>query len=143
MTRLLRHAGLGERDARVLRAAPADIPAWLSSADLGVSLIRTSSSKVASSPTKFAEYLAAGLPIVSTAGIGDVDDLIRREAIGIVVESNDDDVLRDAFERGRKLAFDPETRARCRRVAWQEFDLESVGVARYRRLYESMARAPV
>lgn len=138
MTRLLRRAGLGEGDYRVLRAAPAEIPAWLSASDLGISLIRTAGSKVASSPTKFAEYLAAGLPIVSTAGIGDVDDLIRREGIGVVVESNDDAVLRDAFERGRRLALDSGTRARCRRVAWREFDLESVGIARYRRLYESL-----
>ena len=41
-----------------------------------MSFIKPCLSKLSSSPTKVGEYLAAGLPVISTAGIGDVDDLL-------------------------------------------------------------------
>ncbi len=47
-------------------------------AQLGLSFVRPCPSKVSSSPTKIGEYLAAGLPVISTAGIGDVDELLDR-----------------------------------------------------------------
>ena len=38
-----------------------------------------------SSPTKIAEYLLAGLPIISNAGVGDLDSLIRTERVGTIL----------------------------------------------------------
>ena len=32
---------------------------------------------IANSPTKFAEYLASGLPILTNTGIGDSDEILR------------------------------------------------------------------
>ncbi len=48
-------------------SAPADTPTIVAAADVGLSLIRSGHSKRSSSPTKVGEYLAAGLPVVSTA----------------------------------------------------------------------------
>ena len=39
-------------------------------------------------PTKFAEYLLCGLPVVMTAGIGDFSQLAKKENLGIVLGGN-------------------------------------------------------
>src|SRR5262249_29582733 len=57
---------------------PDEVPRVLCAADAGISFIRNCYSKRSSSPTKVAEYLAAGLPVVSTQGIGDCDAFLAR-----------------------------------------------------------------
>jgi len=42
------------------------------------------------SPTKFGEYLAAGVPVIATEGIGDTSDLIKNENIGIIISPTDE-----------------------------------------------------
>jgi len=39
-----------------------------------------------SSPTKFAEYLCAGLPVLMTQGIGDYSDIVKQQNIGSIVD---------------------------------------------------------
>ena len=75
----LARAGIPEADYAITRAAPEQVGAYLAAADLGISFIRRCFSKISSSPTKIGEYLGAGLPVVSSAGIGDVDRLLDRE----------------------------------------------------------------
>ncbi len=62
---------------RGLSASHADIPLYLAAADIGIATVRPAFSKVASSFTKLAEYLAADLPVIATA-IGDVEKLARQ-----------------------------------------------------------------
>lgn len=132
----LRDRGFAEGGFRVTSAAPSEVATYLAAADIALSLIKPCYSKQASSPTKIAEYLACGVPIISTAGIGDLDELFARERVGVVLRgftaADFDNALREADE----LSADPELRARCRRVAAERFDLERVGGARYRRLYQ-------
>lgn len=65
-----------------VRAVPhADMPAYLSAADLAFSTIRPAPSKRGQCPVKNGEYWAAGLPILMSDGIGD-DHLLMREGIG-------------------------------------------------------------
>src|SRR5690554_665930 len=45
-----------------------DLPRWLALADVGLALYRPGLSNVARFPTKLGEYLAAGLPVVLSAG---------------------------------------------------------------------------
>jgi len=58
------------------RLAAGDVAAALRDADAGLSFVKPCVSKLASSPTKIGEYLAIGLPVVSTTGIGDIDQLL-------------------------------------------------------------------
>jgi glycosyltransferase involved in cell wall biosynthesis len=57
---------------RQLSVRHRDVPKWLSISDLGLAMVRPGFSKVASSPTKVAEYLASGMAVLSTAGVGDL-----------------------------------------------------------------------
>ena len=102
-----------------------------------VFLITTSFSKMASAPTRFAEYLAAGMPVAVTA-IGDLAGIVESEGVGVVVRDEDDDSLRRAARHLVDMGADPVVRARCREVARVHFDIDG-GVAQYAELYRIQA----
>lgn len=122
-----------------ITAAPADrVGAHLSACDFAVSFIAPSPSKVASSPTKIGEYLAAGLPIVTTAGVGDLDRLLDPE-VATFVDAHSPVAYRQALVEIPRLLADPDTAQRCRALAVRELSLERVGIPRYDELYERVA----
>ncbi|MCA1635174.1 MAG: glycosyltransferase [Acidobacteria bacterium] len=132
----LRERGVAEASFLVRRVAPADIPRYLKAADAAVSFIKPCYSKLSSSPTKLAEYLASGLPVICNAGVGDVDAVVEGDRVGVVVRELSRESYRAALAGVETLRRDPDTSARCRDTAARRFDLETVGGARYRRLYE-------
>jgi glycosyltransferase involved in cell wall biosynthesis len=141
MIEALRRAGFSRDEFRVLSVPPEDVPRYLRAADAGVSLILQSPARRASSPTKFAEYLAAGLPVIHSAGIGDLDAQIEQHRVGVLVRSFDDASCAETIRAMTELRRDPETATRCRTLARSEYDLHDVGGARYRRLYDAVLRA--
>lgn len=127
----------------LIRSVPVpEVPRYLVAADLAVSLIKPCYSKQFSSPTKVAEYLAAGLPVLCNAGIGDLDELIERERVGLLFAEFTPQALRAALKRVEQLLAEPDLAQRCRSVALQHFDLAQVGGARYRQLYQRLLQSP-
>lgn len=135
----LERAGFGAGDSLVLRADPQDVPRYLGAADVALSIIRSSIARVPSSPTKFAEYLGAGLPVLSGAGIGDMDAHIADGRVGVVLRSFDRAAYAGALRELETLRRDPGLAARCRRTARERYDLETIGGVRYRRIYDALA----
>lgn len=131
----LRGLGFEDNDLFVSSVAPTEIPRYLSAADLAVSFIKPCYSKQASSPTKNAEYLAAGLPMIANFGVGDVDELIETESVGVLIDRFDHDRYQAAILSVRSLGDIGE---RCREVARRRFDLPAIGGERYRRVYKRM-----
>jgi glycosyltransferase involved in cell wall biosynthesis len=132
----LRMSGIS--DYRVLKVAPAEVPRYLKAADFAVSFIKPCYSKLASSPTKVAEYLAAGIPVVCNTGIGDLDEIIEREQVGVMVKELNPCGYKQALEGIERLIEGPDLAARCRTAASRRFDLEHVGAFRYGRLYRRL-----
>lgn len=132
---LLREAGYENGDYLITQVPSAEIPEYLVAADIAVSFIKPCYSKQASSPTKNAEYLACGLPIIANAGVGDVDPLIEGHGVGALIAEFDRESYFRAFDRIESLG---DIAGRCRSVAGDEFDLKSVGRLRYRRLYSAL-----
>ncbi len=132
-------SGVPEQNCLVATATPAEMPRYLKAADVALSFIKPCYSKQASSPTKIAEYLAAGLPVVSNAGIGDLDELIAGERIGVIVRDFTPRAYACAFAELELLGEEAAVRARCQNVARAQFDLQSVGGHRYRRLYQRLS----
>src|SRR5204862_7370302 len=89
----------------------------------------------AASRAKISEYLAAGIPVVSNAGTGDVDELLASERVGLTVHSFDDATLAAAAERGLALTKEAAIEERCRQAAASHFDLAEIGGNRYREVY--------
>ncbi len=134
-TKRIMQMGFSENDFLVQTVSPAEIPAYLNAADTAVSFIKNCYSKQASSPTKNAEYLAAGLPIIANSGIGDVDVNIREDGVGVLVDGFQPADLQAAVRRIKDLG---NVSSRCRESAKSRFDLESVGGTRYRRIYRRL-----
>lgn len=133
---MLSNLGLREDDYWIGAVPPSEVPAYLRRAKLGLSFRKPTFSQIAASPTKVPEYLAAGIPVVSNAGIGDTDRTLLDDRVGIVVKNFSRESYDEAANAILELLDDADLAVRCRRSAYERFDLEKVGAERYRRLYQ-------
>jgi glycosyltransferase involved in cell wall biosynthesis len=117
---------------------PAEMPAYLSSADVGLCFLRPFRSKLSCSPIKVGEYLACGLPVVSTSGCGDYDRLIKAESIGTVVANSQRDMYPGAARELGCLLNEPGIQDRCRDAARRWVGLNEVVAPRYTEIYRSL-----
>jgi glycosyltransferase involved in cell wall biosynthesis len=135
----LSRSGVDARAFSVATVHPREVPACLLAADFGISFIKPAPSKVSSSPTKVGEYLASGLPVLANRGVGDVDAIIERHHVGVLIEDFSDRSYREAAASMFALvAQDSEVKRRCRRAAEEELSLERVGVPRYLAVYRRL-----
>jgi glycosyltransferase involved in cell wall biosynthesis len=138
---LVEAAGFAPEEIVVQKVAPREMPAHLAVGDVGLSFIQSCFSKKGSSPTKVAEYLACGLPVVVNGDIGDQRDLAHEREACVVLE----DFGAAEIERAARAALELASRPRearttaARDVARRHFGLEEVGVSRYVKLYEALA----
>ncbi|HEX8844383.1 MAG TPA: glycosyltransferase [Pyrinomonadaceae bacterium] len=132
---VLEGIGLDSEDFWIGAVAPADVPKFLGRARLGLSFRKQTFSQIAASPTKIPEYLAAGLTVVCNAGIGDTDDVVAGQRVGVVLRDLDEASYRAAVESALALAGDPQSRVRAERVARERFDLVKVGGVGYGNVY--------
>jgi len=58
-------------------------------ADIGLLLRERHPVNYVASPTKFGEYLAAGVPVIATDGIGDTSEIIKIEKVGVIISANE------------------------------------------------------
>lgn len=129
--------GVSRTDVTVRQVPFSEIPAWLSLAHLGMMFINPVSSKRASCPTKFAEYLASGIPVIVNAGIGDLDAIIRTQQVGVLISRFDQEGFAAGAVEALRLFGDAGLADRCRRVAVRRFSLTE-GVTRYHAIYQRL-----
>jgi glycosyltransferase involved in cell wall biosynthesis len=122
----------------VRSVAPPDMPDHLAAADVGLSFRRPSPSQTAASPIKNGEYLACGLPIVSTAVAGDYPEWLRRDDLGVVVDDLGPRGLEEAARALGRLIADPTLPDRCREMAIRQVDLQGVVIPRYLEIYREL-----
>lgn len=138
MQRALQASGV-PMDAYDIRfVPPSQLSEVLIASDVGISFIRASYSKRASSPTKIGEYLAAGLPVIINTGIGDCDQMMKTQRLGIVLKDFSHNEYRRAADELGQLLDDPDIVGRCRAFAEQELSLTKVGGPRYTAVYERL-----
>ena len=135
---LLKERGFTDKDMFVGRVDPTEIPTYLSASDVGLSFVKATYATQSRSPTKIPEYLAAGLPIIANYGVGDVDELINTEKVGLLIDKFESEAYQNVLFRLRRLGNVSE---RCKEVARRRFDLETVGGVRYRRLYDNILQS--
>ena len=133
-------AGVSPTDFEITTAAPDKVASYLNRARLGISFRKSTFAQIAASPTKIPEYLAAGLPVVCNAGVGDTDELVEREQLGVVLRTFDEATYKAAALEAVALAHDNNVRGRAQRIAHQLFDLVTVGGPRYVEVYQRLAK---
>lgn len=135
---ILERKNIDEKSYFIKSSAHSEVAEWLAAADVGLAFITPSSSKRGSSPVKTSEYLANGLPIICSEGIGDLEALTVENRVGAVLRGfTEKDFTESLAEIGVLLA-DKNIREHCRRTAYKYFDLENVGAARYRKIYAEL-----
>ena len=124
--------GIDPAEVVVVSAPRARIPFYLAAADLGLFFIRPTYSKRSSSPTKLGEYLAMGLPVVTNAGVGDVDRQVVDMGAGLIVPEFSTEAYEHSMEQLSTLTrIDRHAlRERARTI----LDLQA-GIDAYERLY--------
>ena len=91
------------------------------------------------SSTKVGEYWAMGIPVIATPGLGDVDEIIARERVGVVVRDHSDQAYRAGLDELRGLLEDAELPDRCRAAAERHYGLDQA-CRRQVAVYEELAR---
>jgi glycosyltransferase involved in cell wall biosynthesis len=140
ISELLKNHGLSENDFYISKVSPAEISKYLSAADAAISFIKPCYSKLSSSPTKIAEYLISGVPVISNRGVGDVAELIEENKVGAVLANFDEKSYLTALFELKELAKTGDLRERCRETARREFDLEKTAGAKYRSIYSRLLK---
>ena len=119
---------------QIQSAAPAGMPAIVQRHTASVMFFTGGLSKLGSSPTRMAEVLGCGRPVVANPGVGDVEQVIRRHRVGVLASGSTTSEMDACVVELFALLPDPELASRCRRTAEELFSLES-GTAAYRKLY--------
>lgn len=116
----------------------ADMPDAVRGHDLSVMFYAGGEiSELGRSPTRMAEVLGCGLPVVASEGVGDAADIVRKNNVGVIVEGASLQHMETAFEALQTLMKDPDLSARCRATAEAVFSLEA-GTEAYREIYASI-----
>ena len=132
-------AGLARPFVRVMTAAPEDVPAWLSACDAGLAFVNPKPVERASSPIKVAEYLASGMPVVITPGIGDFSSRLDEKGVGVTLTTLDEAALAAGAAQLAHLWDDGESlRQRCQSFAMAHLSTTSTAAPRYRNVYAQL-----
>ena len=104
----------------------------------GVSICKLDAgpSLTAAKPTKIAEFLACGRPVVINRGLGDMDQFIEEFDAGVILDGSLVN-LKESVNRMLNLLADPLTPIRCRALAEKYFDMDR-GAAKYLTLYNEL-----
>lgn len=132
---LLQERGFGPHDYFIGRVDSSEVARYLNASDVALSFVKAGFSTASRSPTKIAEYLACGLPIIANPGVGDVEELITKNRVGAIVTDFSSNGYLNAL---RTVEANRDFSQHCREVAMTEFDLESVGGRRYQNLYRRL-----
>ena len=131
-------AQLGPR--LVIRALlPRDVPAALHAQTASVFFYAGGQvSELGRSPTRMAEILASGLPVVTNSGVGDVARIVQRYRVGVLVETPEPQAMAAAWADLQTLLQDKDLPSRCRQAAEEVFSLPS-GTTAYADLYAQLS----
>ena len=91
-------------------------------------------SELGRSPTRLAEVLACGIPVVVNRGVGDVADIVTQNRVGIVLDGIDALSISNAIDNLHSLYLNEGIHRRCRDTAEKIFSLE-FEINTYRKIY--------
>jgi glycosyltransferase involved in cell wall biosynthesis len=107
---------------------------------VGAALIKPAYSKMASAPTKLAEYLGCGVPCLGNAGVGDMEEILEGGRVGVALAGLSEDEKRSGIERLLHLLEDSELTERCVAFARCHFSLDE-GAGQYDGIYRRLLSA--
>ncbi len=133
--RKARMRDINESDYLVERLGLSEMPEAFSEACLSLIFYKRQTSGIGCCPIKFAESMAGGVPVAISSGIGDCDDIVRDNKVGVILKDFSEEEYEQAFKTIREFFNDRgQLRFRCRAVAEKFFSLSS-GIEKYHNVY--------
>jgi glycosyltransferase involved in cell wall biosynthesis len=120
-------------------AAHGEVPRYLRASDLGLLLRAPDPLNEVACPTKFAEYVMSGLPVLISAGIGDCSPFVAEHRAGAVLAAPDPAV---AAKEVATIRREPEAARRARIAAAGATLSRQRYAAEMAALYRRLAEAP-
>ena len=114
-----------------------EVPLLLSFSNYALFFIKQCYSKIASSPTKHAEIMAMGIPVITNSGIGDVAEIVAKYNAGYVVSDFTDPTFASVIDK--IIAGNPFDKMAIRHGAKDFYSLETA-VERYRKVYDKILK---
>lgn len=78
-----------------------EINEYLNAADFGILFRADITTNNVASPTKFPEYILAGLPVIISEGIGDYSDYVTKKNFGLTIHNKDTELYTKILELKR------------------------------------------
>jgi len=133
---LLRTNGFRDDDFRIRAAKFNEMPGYLSVADVALLVRERSVGSRVASPVKFPEYLACGLSVIATGGVGDTETALRKWRVGVVVNPDEPVSLAASLTKLLDEAARDESKIRrAARAAAKDFYCCRKFMSVYRSLY--------
>ncbi|MCW3071560.1 MAG: hypothetical protein JWO44_1450 [Bacteroidetes bacterium] len=128
--------GIAAKKIIVVSAQRAEVPAYLSLSAISLYFIRPLYSKKASSPTKTAEIMGLGIPLITNAGIGDSDLILGEAQAGTLINEFSKAEYERVIEQIDVLLKLDKTK--IAQASEKYFSLQK-GVEKYAAVYEKLA----
>jgi hypothetical protein len=124
-------------ETKVISVPYIDMPGVIQASHFGLVVCKSENLDALSAvaPTKVAEFLASGRPILVSKGIGDLDSIIEKYKVGVVLEP---DYKESSLLEFIALLSDPEIHVRCRKSAEELFSIDEAFV-KYTNLYQKIS----
>lgn len=129
--------GIPESQIIVKHGKRNEIPVLLSFSKYSIFFIKPCYSKLSSSPTKHGEIMAMGIPVISNARVGDVEEIITKYKSGIVLKDLDKqefESVADSIADG--ISFD---KTAIRNGAKEYYNLDNA-VEKYHKMYQAILK---
>ncbi len=124
-------------DKIIITTAPREkMPLYIGLSDCSIFFIRPTYSKKASSPTKHAELMGMGVPVICN-NIGDTGNIIEETKTGIMIKEFVATEYERQIQKMKEVLEIP--KEYIRQTAFKYFDLES-GVAGYLKVYKRILK---
>jgi len=112
-----------------------EVPVLLSFSNYSLFFIKPCYSKISSSPTKHGEIMAMGIPVITNAGVGDVEEITTKYNAGIVLK----DLNKEEYEKTALLIAEGKTFNTEEIIAGAKeyYNLENA-IQKYRYVYQQI-----
>ena len=138
LDKMIAAKNLRPEDFTVAAVIQSEMPDYLSLADTGLFFLKRSFAMKAVLPTKVAEYLSCGIPIITNRGIGDLEEYILNNNAGIIIDDFAEREYKSALQGVFNLLAEAKVRENCRRAALDNFSLTGAA-EKYNELYSELS----
>lgn len=113
-----------------------EMPLYLSLSKIAIQFIKPSFSKIASSPTKLAEYMSMGLFVISNTEIGDINNILSNPKHGILIDNFENESIENVINKIQETKNQWD-KTSIRNYALEHFSLRE-HAATYKKIYQDL-----